>query len=464
VIIPRTTVVRLLTAPIAFLALEQLARADMVYVVDGFANIGIYYGTAELFSPGGTLLSTTYAMTVETTVGCQQLGVVDGNACAAAMGNAIVSGLATQTSPAPPPVFSEYFESQLSSFEDNNGLGNAVSDSFDSGFDPSTTPTATSQALYTDLTSQPGGFAVTGDTGFVPYGAQFDYVFAFGPLTFPVPYVTNNNPPCCATSMVATMNVQFFERDLQLTEVAAPEPRGTWLALVAVLLVWLARRKLRQPASARKTIFRSALLSILCLAVLSQTAHADPAFDTNGLQLDIFVGTSVLTTPGGPFTSTYMEVGMAGNLFAPSDLSVIVPSFASQIAADPTIQDFVRTHIESFVSSNLGYESTDPDPSGAPEASLYTLLTTQPVPFVITSDSGYTDYGAPFAFQYLASNVTGNCTPTISGSCQYIVNVSIFDRSIAETEIVGAPEPSTTIPSGLGWLGILIAVRRARMR
>src|ERR1700722_12275631 len=146
-IIHRCTVVRLLAAPIALLAIQQLAHADMVYVVDGFANIGIYYGSAELFSPGGTLLSTTYAMTVETTVGCQQLGVVDGNACAAAMGNAIVSGLATQTSPAPPPVFSEYFESQLSSFEDNNGLGNAAPDSFTSGFDPTTTPTATSEAL-----------------------------------------------------------------------------------------------------------------------------------------------------------------------------------------------------------------------------------------------------------------------------------------------------------------------------
>ena len=272
-IIPRRTVVRLLAAPIAFLAIQQLARADGNYIIDGFANIGIYYGSAELFSPGGTLLSTTSAMTVETTIGCQQLGLVDGAACADAMSNAIITGLATQTSPAPPPVFSEFFESQLPSFADNNGLGNAAAISFDSGFDPTTTPTVTSEALYTDLSSQPGSFVVTGDTGFVPYGAQFDYVFAFGPITLPVPYVTNNNPPCCATTMAATMNVQFFERDLQLTEVATPEPRGTWLALVAVLLVWLARRNLRQLAGAGKTVFRSALLSILSLAVLSQTAQ-----------------------------------------------------------------------------------------------------------------------------------------------------------------------------------------------
>jgi hypothetical protein len=239
-IFPRRTAVRLVAAPIAFLAIQQLAGADVVYTIDGFYNIGIYYGSAELFSPGGTLLSTTYAMTVETTMGCQQLGVVDGAACAAATSNAVVAGLATQTSPAPPPVFSEFFESQLPSFEDNNGLGNAAPISFDSGFDPTTTPTATSEALYTDLTSQPGNFVVTGDTGFVPYGAQFDYVFEFGPITFPVPYETNNNPPCCATTMIAGINVQFFERDLQLTEVATPEPRGVAVASVVILL-WFAR-------------------------------------------------------------------------------------------------------------------------------------------------------------------------------------------------------------------------------
>jgi hypothetical protein len=248
-ILSRSARVRLVAAPIAFLALQQLARADLVYTVNGFLNIGIYYGSAQLFSPGDTLLSTTYAMTVETTMGCQELGVADGAACAAATSNAVITGLAAQTSPAPPPVFSEYFESQLPSFADNNGLGNAAPDSFDSGFDPTTTPTATSGALYTDLTSQPGSFVVTADTGFVPYGAPFDYVYTFGPITLPVPYETMNNPPCCATTMIAGINVQFFERDLQLTEVATPEPRQTWLAVVAVLLVWLARRKLRQPGS-----------------------------------------------------------------------------------------------------------------------------------------------------------------------------------------------------------------------
>lgn len=240
-VLSRSAIVRLAAAPIAFLAIQQMARADGSYIIDGFADIGIYYGSTELFSPGGTLLSTTYAMTVETTLECQYLGSVDGAACAAAMSNAVIAGLATQTSPAAPPVFSEYFESQLPSFADNNGLGNAAPISFDSGFDPTTTPTATSQALYTDLTSQPGNFVVTGDTGFVPYGAPFDYVFAFD-ITLPVGYVTVNNPPCCATSLASTMNVQFFERDLQLTEVATPEPRGAVAAGITILL-WLGWRR-----------------------------------------------------------------------------------------------------------------------------------------------------------------------------------------------------------------------------
>jgi hypothetical protein len=251
-IFPRRTAVRLLAAPITFLVLQQLARADVVYTIDGFYNIGIYYGSAELFSPGGTLLSTTYAMTVETTMGCQELGLVDGAACAAATSNAVITGLAAQTSPAPPPVFSEYLESQLPSFADDNGLGNAAPISFDSGFDPTTTPTATSEALYTDLTSQPGSFVVTGDTGFVPYGAQFDYVFAFGPITFPVPYVTNNNPPCCATTEIAGINVQFFERDLQLKEVATPEPRGV-AALGIAIMLWFARLTWRRHECRRGT-------------------------------------------------------------------------------------------------------------------------------------------------------------------------------------------------------------------
>jgi hypothetical protein len=235
--------VRLLAVPIAFLALQQLARADM-YTADFFFDVGIYYGSVELFSPGGTLLSTTYAMTMETTNGCQLLvaPLADQQACATATGNSVVEGLATQTTPAPPPVFSQYFQSQLPSFEDINGLGNAAPASIPAGFDPTNTPTPTSEALYADLTSQPGSFAVTGDTGFVAYGNPFDYVFAWD-ITFPVPFDTLANPPCCVTDGVATLNVQFFERDVQLTEIATPEP-SSWLLLAtaAGLLLAASRR------------------------------------------------------------------------------------------------------------------------------------------------------------------------------------------------------------------------------
>jgi hypothetical protein len=55
----------------------------------------------------------------------------------------------------------------------------------------------------------------------------------------------NGEPTCCATSIVGTIAVEFFERDLQLTEVVAtPEPRRPWWSMIAVLAAWLAGRRL----------------------------------------------------------------------------------------------------------------------------------------------------------------------------------------------------------------------------
>ncbi len=216
-------------------------------IVDAFSWVGIYYGSAELLSPGGTLLSTTLAMTAETqfvNFGTQ----ADQNAIGAAMAQAMVQGFSNPPNGTPPlpPVFSQDFLSQVPSLEDNAGLGNEDQDLVTStAFDPNNTPTPASNALYTDLTNQPANFAVTADTGFVEYGGPTDYVYAYN-IDLPDPVVVpGNEPPCCATSVVGTIAVQFFERDLQLTEVVAtPEPRRTWLALIAVLAVWLALRRL----------------------------------------------------------------------------------------------------------------------------------------------------------------------------------------------------------------------------
>ncbi len=234
---------RLLLVLAAMVALAGTVQAS---IVDAFSWVGIYYGSAELLSPGGTLLSTTSAMTAETqfvNFGTQ----ADQNAIGAAMAQAMVQGFSNPPfgTPPLPPVFSQDFLSQVPSLEDSTGLGNDDPDLVTStAFDPNNTPTPASNALYTDLTNQPANFAVTADTGFVAYGGPTDYVYAYN-INLPDPVVIpGNEPPCCATSIVGTIDVQFFERDLQLTEVVTPEPRGTWLAMVAGLAAWLALRRL----------------------------------------------------------------------------------------------------------------------------------------------------------------------------------------------------------------------------
>jgi hypothetical protein len=233
------------------------------YIADTFGFIGIYYGSVELFSPNGTLLSTTLAMTAETQLDC--VGpAVDQNACGLALAQSVAQGFSNPTAaltPPLPPVFSQDFLNQLPAIEDNNGLGNLVPfTAAEPPFDPNDAPTPASNALYADLTAQAGNFAVTGDTGFVEYGGELDYVYAvYADLPAPPPVLDangqpvldqNGQPECCVTEVVGTYAVQFFERDLQLTEaVATPEPRKTWLVVIAILIAPLARRRFRQMVS-----------------------------------------------------------------------------------------------------------------------------------------------------------------------------------------------------------------------
>lgn len=246
-----------LRALFVFAALAGSLHATS-YIADTFGYIGIYYGSAELFSPDGTLLSTTLAMTAETQLTC--LGpTVDQNACGLAVAQSVAKGFSNPTAaltPPLPPVFSQDFLSQLPALEDNSGLGNLAPETVaETPFDPNSSPTAASNALYADLTGQPGNFAITRDTGFVQYGGSLDYVYAYNAaLLVPPPLLDGNGQPvldqngqpeCCVTNVEGVYAVQFFERDLQLTEVVAnPEPRVTWLVSVAILLVLLARPRL----------------------------------------------------------------------------------------------------------------------------------------------------------------------------------------------------------------------------
>src|SRR5271154_1592294 len=238
---------------VALAALEATAQADSI-IADVFLNVGIYYGSAELFSPEGTLLSTTLAMTAETQSYCPgpQVNV---NACETAMAQAVLQGISNPPPGTPPlpPVFSQDFASQLPALADNNGLGYAAPAVSEAPFDPNSAPTPASNALYADLATQPGNFAVTGDTGFVEYGGPIDYVYELD-VTLPVPaeFVDENGQPvldangqsCCITTVEGAIAVQFFERDLQLTEsVATPEPSSLPLLLTALTAVVLGARK-----------------------------------------------------------------------------------------------------------------------------------------------------------------------------------------------------------------------------
>ncbi|HTC34854.1 MAG TPA: hypothetical protein VK724_15865, partial [Bryobacteraceae bacterium] len=58
---------RLLPVLAAFAALAGTVQAGSI--IDTFSWVGIYYGSAQLLSTGGTLLSTMSAMTAETQFG-----------------------------------------------------------------------------------------------------------------------------------------------------------------------------------------------------------------------------------------------------------------------------------------------------------------------------------------------------------------------------------------------------------
>ncbi len=130
-------------------ALAGTLQASSI-IEDTFGYIGIYYGSAELFSPDGTLLSTTLAMTAETQFSCAG-PTVDQNACGLAVAQSVAQGFSNPTAamtPPLPPVFSQDFLSQLPTLEDNNGLGNLATETVAATpFDPNNTPTAASNAL-----------------------------------------------------------------------------------------------------------------------------------------------------------------------------------------------------------------------------------------------------------------------------------------------------------------------------
>jgi hypothetical protein len=155
-------------------------RADNI---DLPLQIDIFLGSASLFASGGALLPMTNAVTVDMFLG---------------------PNLAAQI--ANDPSEPTYVRSHIGDFIGNTDLG-AV-------FTPQVIPfDDAEQNLLNLLETQPQPFAITGDTGLFAVSAPFTLQYITGPF-----------PDGLGNSVEGILNVSIYERDLQETVAAVPEP------------------------------------------------------------------------------------------------------------------------------------------------------------------------------------------------------------------------------------------------
>jgi hypothetical protein len=118
-------------------------------------------------------------------------------------------------------------------------------------------------------------------------------------------------------------------------------------------------------------------------------------------------------------------------------------SDATYIEDNTALPAIVRDNIASFVGSNgLGTAwdgVTTPTPA---EQALYSLLTAEVPPFVITSDTGDVQFGTPFEFV----SAWGPFGPVPGSPNTYVIgttNTDVYERTIDERLLTAVPEPST---------------------
>jgi hypothetical protein len=212
----------------ALAALAGSAKADGI-IYDTFVQVNIYYGVSQLYSPADVLLSTTVDMTVETQYDYAAV-VAAGLGSTTTYFMPLMDQVVEEQLPGSTPAIPSYILTNLTSFANSDGFG-AADDTATSVYppDPNNSPSPSAVALYQALTTQPVPFTVTSDTGFVLLGANFDYVFGYGPFG-PVPGSVDD-------TVVGTTNVEIFERDLTLQQTTTPEPGS--LSLLAIAVGWI---------------------------------------------------------------------------------------------------------------------------------------------------------------------------------------------------------------------------------
>ena len=182
--------------------------------------------------------------------------------------------------------------------------------------------------------------------------------------------------------------------------------------------------------------------------------------------VNIWIGVVQLYSAGGQLLSTnsYMTVEstVGENGFSSFVAPLQAQSDATYIEDNTALPAIVGDNIASFVGSNgLGTAwdgVTTPSPA---EQALYSLLTAQVPPFVITSDTGDVPFGTSFEFV----SAWGPFGPVPGSANVYVIgttNTDIYERTIDERLLTAVPEPSTWAMMLVGSAGLGFLARRRR--
>ena len=213
---------------------------------------------------------------------------------------------------------------------------------------------------------------------------------------------------------------------------------------------------------------------ILALAVMAMAGSAKADIVDAFVQVNIYYGVSQLYSPTNVLLSTTVDMtvetqfdysqtiasgqGSLITYFMPLMDQAVVDQLPGYPGAPP-VPAYILDNLASFENSDgLGAEDDSTnyavDPNGSPSPSaleLYLALTTQPVPFDVTSDTGFVQLGA--MDDYVAvfgpfGPLPGTVADTIEGG----TNVNIFERDLQLQETSAAPVPE---PGSLGLLGMM---------